>query len=267
MYDYGARNYDPSLGRWMNVDPLAEKYFSKTPYMYCNNNPVLYIDPNGMYFTKGSLEYINGYKSGLNKDKNKNNEQISKFKDKIAKGGSENDIQNWTDKINGYVSKNEEIDGVLGEIQALDESSQAYHIAKYSPEGQAVTGFMNLMVVVSLPVSGFYGDLLAHELKHAYQFETGELSISQVKGDFKSFLYDKTDEIEGFKRGNENYGANNLPDIYKDLPNGPLNVHNNQDIIKALSNPDENKQKQALQNIANSENAAFRVNCQTYSKK
>jgi uncharacterized protein RhaS with RHS repeats len=49
MYDYGARNYDPSLGRWMNVDPLAEKATDWTPYRYAFNNPLSFTDPTGMY--------------------------------------------------------------------------------------------------------------------------------------------------------------------------------------------------------------------------
>jgi RHS repeat-associated protein len=47
-YDYGARFYDPQIGRWTTPDPLSETLQeSFTPYHYCVNNPVLYTDPDG----------------------------------------------------------------------------------------------------------------------------------------------------------------------------------------------------------------------------
>ena len=46
-YDYGARRYDPVLGRWNGVDPSCEKHYSWSPYVYCKNNPVLRVDPDG----------------------------------------------------------------------------------------------------------------------------------------------------------------------------------------------------------------------------
>jgi RHS repeat-associated protein len=48
MYDYGARNYDPALGRWMNIDPLAETSRRWSPFTYCYNSPMVFVDPDGM---------------------------------------------------------------------------------------------------------------------------------------------------------------------------------------------------------------------------
>ena len=47
QYDYGARFYDPVVGRFNTVDRFAEKYFDFTPYQYGGNNPIKYIDING----------------------------------------------------------------------------------------------------------------------------------------------------------------------------------------------------------------------------
>lgn len=46
-YDFGARLYDPRLGRWLAVDPQSSKYPDLSPYNFVANSPLIFIDPDG----------------------------------------------------------------------------------------------------------------------------------------------------------------------------------------------------------------------------
>ncbi|GAB5566108.1 MAG: hypothetical protein Wins2KO_31710 [Winogradskyella sp.] len=46
-HDFGFRNYDATIGRWFNIDPLAEDFYSYSIYNAMMNNPIGYIDPDG----------------------------------------------------------------------------------------------------------------------------------------------------------------------------------------------------------------------------
>lgn len=64
-YDFGARIYDARLGRWLSIDPLAEKYPYISPYVGMGDNPTTYLDPDGREIKFAAGTSI-GFKIGFN---------------------------------------------------------------------------------------------------------------------------------------------------------------------------------------------------------
>ena len=67
LYDYGARHYDAALAKWLIPDPLAEKYYSISPYAYVANNPVRFIDPEGMRLDEYIFNHNGDYTGKIRK--------------------------------------------------------------------------------------------------------------------------------------------------------------------------------------------------------
>ena len=272
LYYYGARYYDPRLSLWMSTDPMQEKYASLSSYAYCGGNPIRLIDSNGMEFTEASEKYISSLVSDIDKRQAKNNSNIAKKEAALANAGlSEKKIRNLNKDISELKANNASLEEVRTEIEILRNSSQIYNVVR--DNSLNVSG--DILGLGAETRSGarynvdtdmfdvLLGDnslgLLAHELKHAYQFETGAYSTGYLSNGAP--FYDKSDEIEAYQRG-ELFGTpapNRLSSIYDKIQDAPKSVDN--------FVPDIRNNPTALQRVANSMKCVFRWQGVTYKSK
>ena len=185
-YDFHARQYDPHLGLFTSPDPLSGDYPALSSYLYCAGNPVMFTDPTGMIITDELKKAIDplfllaGVFYHLKVNLNLMIQVKSMF-----------DVLNESSQIYDF-----EYDSTLRSNMAATK----YNYNKDKNEHRIV---LYLSVENNNPVA-----LIAHELVHMYQFETGKISFSYDKDGWQKpvdnefgFLHDLTDELEAYNMG------------------------------------------------------------------
>lgn len=200
FYDYGARNYDPALGRWMNMDVLSEKYPNVSSYVYVSNMPTIAIDPDGneiiLVTSSGvKLQYKNGnaYYYGTNRKYSANGNTTI---DRVIR--SYQKIETFNDKILTRTLHRLERSDLKHTIYESTQGANSVYPAQGSTfmdgsnDRTGTDSYFDLSKERKDALEKTNGvpftdlDIVSHEMGHQYDYDLGNMADSDVPSNEKS---------------------------------------------------------------------------------
>jgi RHS repeat-associated protein len=180
-YDFGARNFDPQIGRFDQVDPKAQKYLEQSTYDFVGNNPILRFDANGMEWddkSKKEIDKLNKEIDGKIKDINKEIDGVSKS----AKDANGNATYNADEqaKVDGLNSRVDDLNAAKHEIKAMGDDPD--HIFSLKGKSGIKDGGISADPKDLKKVTITYGkrDVAneLHEIKHGFQLTEKYMTLN-----------------------------------------------------------------------------------------
>ena len=174
------------------MDPMAEMFYSLSPYSWAGGNPLRYVDPTGMVIEDGSKKEWDKQKGNVESRRDNLQGRMDKLSAKAeAKGWSAEKLASKTGNLTERVSS---LTGSLKTMGTLEGSSQVYSLQKVTgSEGGTTYDSKTGNVVIGFGSTANF----VHETTHAGQFESGDIAFDTKSG--QSLGQDVHDEVAGYK--------------------------------------------------------------------
>jgi RHS repeat-associated protein len=233
MYYYSARYYAPPV--FISRDPLFEKYPFMSPYAYCANNPLKYIDPTGMIIDPASATEWNNEKQAIQDRKGSIDGKISKLTAKAErKEWSENKLNRKTGDLKERSASLEKTLNTMNDLENCQETTYTLKKVVENCSFSMGTGKDAGKMVIAYSTTASF----VHEVIHGGQFHNGEVGVLP-NGEFTG--YDLNDEVNAYRAAlaydrysydNKYYSPSQITTnwvkqrakAYQGLPIGPINA-------------------------------------------
>ena len=266
-YNFDARRYHAPTLLMSAPDPCSGSSPHLSPFIYCAGNPLKYTDVTGRKFTAGAEVFVKRLTDEISARMFKLEKEIANINSQLSQDNlSLKERKRLDKKMTKATQKKDTYKGIREEINTLRKSNQLYDIrlddssstpsnlyTNMGGEDKSSTSFdmENNSVLIKLSDNSL--GMIAHELKHAYQFENGELNFGSG-----NILNDIHDEMEAIDRG-ELFGQVVTYNVYKEYKHLLMERVSLWDYpIECLNNP------LFLQNRANRHKVIFRWHGVTY---